>query len=428
MTHLQTEPAPGDKALTALYTGPEAVAKQKKRYTRLATGFRQQFGIPPEAFFSTPGRTEIGGNHTDHNHGRVLAASIDLDSIAAAAPADDMRVTLYSEGYDAPFSADLNDLSIRDEEKGTTTALVRGIAAGMKQAGYRIGGWKASMTSDVPVGSGLSSSASVEVLIATIFHVFYNGEHIDPITLARISQYAENVYFGKPCGLMDQTACAVGGIITIDFARPDAPEVERVDYDFKAGGYRLLVVDTGGNHADLTDDYASIPSEMRAVAGVFGKEVLRGITREQVLDNVSAIRRVCGDRALLRALHFIADNERVLKQVAALKKGEISRFLDLVSESGDSSYKMLQNIYSTHNVQEQGLSLALSLSQSFIRDIGTGACRVHGGGFAGTIQVFLPEAACSDYHTLMEPLFGHGRVLELSIRNEGACMLARETA
>ncbi|MBN2414640.1 galactokinase [bacterium] len=412
--------------LTSLCSGPEAVSAQKARYERLTRQFRERFGTAPKALFSTPGRTEIGGNHTDHNHGRVLAASINLDSAAAAGPVDDMSVSLYSEGYETPFSVDISDLAVHGAEKGTTAALIRGIAAGMKRAGFSIGGWRACMAGDVLVGSGLSSSASIEVLIATVMNAFYNGGTIDPVTVARIAQFAENAYFGKPCGLMDQTACAVGGIITIDFETPDAPRVERVDFDFAASGYRLLVVDTGGNHADLTDDYASIPAEMQAVAGMFGKQTLRGVTRSQVLNDIQAVRAACGDRAVLRALHFIDDNERVLQQVTALEKGDVLRFLDLISESGDSSYKMLQNIYSNHNVREQGLSLALSLSESFIRDTGEGACRVHGGGFAGTIQVFLPRETVNEYRHLMEPVFGTGSVLDLSIRRTGTCRLTVE--
>lgn len=399
---------------------PAIIEKQFQRSDQLAAAHARHFGKIAGHFFSVPGRTEIGGNHTDHNHGRVLAASVSLDAIAVAARNDDDRVILHSEGYDAPFSVDLARLEVVEIERETTAALIRGIAARFKQLGYQTGGFNACMTSEVLPGSGLSSSAAVEVLIGTIFNVLFNRGAIPAETIAGIGQYAENHYFGKPCGLMDQMACAVGGIVHIDFQDPRKPLVEKVAFDFAAQQYRLLVVNTGGSHADLTADYAAIPAEMKAVARALGKTVCREITPEDLLGNMAMLRRQTGDRALLRALHFLGDNDRVTAQVTALQAGDFPGFLQLVRESGNSSFKWLQNIYSGNDGHEQGVALALALSEQYIAAIGEGACRVHGGGFAGTIQVYLPERAVPEYVKQIEAVFGPGHAMVLNIRPLGA--------
>jgi len=353
----------------------------------------------------------------------VLAAAINLDSIAVTEAINENVVTIYSEGYEQPFIVNLDHLQQQKEEEGSTSALVRGIAARFNDLGYRIGGFRALFGSDVLPGSGLSSSASIEVLIGTIFnHLFNNGE-IAPQVIARIGQYAENVFFGKPCGLMDQTACANGGIVTIDFGNPDEPQVEKIDFDFAEQDYRLLVVDTGGSHDDLTADYAAIPEEMKAVARFFGKTVCRELEISDVLKNMSALRRALGDRAVLRAWHFMQENERVQQQVKALKNNDFRHFLSLVNASGHSSFKWLQNIYSPVNTRKQGLTLALALSEKYIEERGEGACRVHGGGFAGTIQAFLPLEAVNGYKQIIEPVFGEGSVKVLQIRPYGSIYL-----
>jgi len=409
-----------------IYGHDESVLeKQSRRWDRLVHTFQEKFNETDLHVFSTPGRTEIGGNHTDHNHGRVLAASVNLDSIAVAAIHDSSMVTMVSEGYPEPFKVHLDHLEMVREEEGTTTALIRGIAARFRELGFNIGGFHASVTSDVLPGSGLSSSASIEVLVGSILNHLFNDGQIPPETIAMIGQYAENTYFGKPCGLMDQMTCAVGGIVTIDFKDPENPIVKKIDFDFSSLNYRLLVVDTGGNHADLTDDYASVPSEMKSVAQALGAEFCRGITHEKLMEKVKDLRPKVGDRALLRAFHFLGDNARVLDQVEALEKGDFLRFLSLVNESGNSSFKWLQNIYTVKNGREQGVALALALTEKYLSDIEAGACRVHGGGFAGTIQVFLPNTAVSGYMKLIESVFGDGKGLVLNIRPYGALNLNR---
>ncbi len=398
--------------------------KQKERYTRLVTAFEQTFGKAEDLhFFSTPGRTEIGGNHTDHNHGRVLAGAINLDSIAVVRPNQSRKVNLYSRGYPECFEVGLEDLSLRQEEKGSTNALIRGIAARFKELGLTVDGFDAYIASDVLPGSGLSSSASIEVLIGTIFNTLFNEGKVARTSLAQIGQFAENEYFGKPCGLMDQMTCAVGGIIAIDFHHPSEPVVKKVDFNFSDHQYRLLVVDSGGTHADLTEDYAAVPEEMRSVAAALDADVCREIKLEQLLKHMHMLRTKVSDRAILRAYHFILDNERVIKQIDALESGELQYFLEMVRDSGDSSFKWLQNIYPIKNPHEQSVSLALALSEAYINRIGEGAARVHGGGFAGTIQVFLPEDALADYLKLMQPVFGEKAVDILNIRPLGTLHL-----
>lgn len=400
-------------------TEPELLEKQQQRYKKLIAEYEQKFGDADVRLFSTPGRTEIGGNHTDHNNGRVLAASVNLDSVAVASQTEDSTITLYSEGFSEAFQVKLDDLSLKQQEQGTTTGIIRGIAARLKELGFNIGGFNACLTSNVMVGSGLSSSASIEVLIGTILNEFYNNGNIAAEQLAIIGQYAENHYFGKPCGLMDQMTCAVGGIVSIDFKDTANPVVTKVNFDFSTVDYKLLVVDTGGSHADLTDDYASIPAEMKAVAQFFNATVARELTREQVLENIPALRKHVGDRAILRVLHFLSDNQRVLEQVAALESNDFPGFLQLVQESGNSSFRWLQNCYTIKKPDEQGVSLALKLTEDYLRQTTDGACRVHGGGFAGTIQVFMPTGAVDKYVHEMEGVFGEGAVLVLDIRPVG---------
>ncbi|NOZ60782.1 MAG: galactokinase [Calditrichaeota bacterium] len=408
------------KKIYGLKQEEEGISKQIKRYQLLVEKFQLNFPQNDVHIFSTPGRTEIGGNHTDHNHGRVLAASVDLDSIAVAAKNNEDIVRLYSESYANPFVVELDDLKARNSEKGTTAALIRGIAAHLQEYDGKIGGFNAVMTSDVLVGSGLSSSASVEVLMGTIFNYLYNENKISPIQIAQIGQFAENEYFGKPCGLMDQIACASGGIVAIDFENPANPKVEKVDFDFEKFDYSLLVVDTGGNHADLTEHYSAIPAEMKKVAQFLGKETARELVLSEFIENLPKIRQKAGDRAALRVFHFLKENDRVLQQMNSLKNGDLPQFLRYVAQSGNSSNKWLQNSYPTNNPQEQGVNLALALSEDFIEKTGEGACRVHGGGFAGTIQVFLPMKRVVDYQNLMIPIFGENCVKPLKIRSVGA--------
>ncbi len=393
---------------------------QKHRYENIAKSFYRHFGCEAQNWFSTPGRTELGGNHTDHNHGRVLAASVNLDAVGAVKKSDDSLVMLFSEGYASPFEVDLNDLKKKENEIGTTSALIRGVAAYLRKKGYRIGGFKAFVQSAVLPGSGLSSSAAIEVLIGTIFNHLYNQGQIPAQMVAMAGQFAENAYFGKPCGLMDQMACAIGGIIAIDFKNPSKPLVEKVPFDFSAQGYRLLVVDTGGTHADLTEDYAAVPREMKAVAKALGKSVCREVTIDEWYRQARSLRARVGDRALLRAFHFLRENERVLRQVEALKENRFETFLKLVNESGNSSFKWLQNVFTARNPEEEGVALALAISEDFIAEKGNGACRVHGGGFAGTIQVFLPQEFVDGYIRRMEPIFGKGCVNVLNVRHLGS--------
>lgn len=409
--------AKGD-TLKALYGNDAAiVAAQAKRYEEALATFKSTFGHDDAEMFSSPGRTEIGGNHTDHNYGRVLAGAVNLDNIAVAKPNGTMKVRILSSGY-PQFEVDLNNLEPNKEEYFTSVALVRGISARMKELGFNIGGFDAVIDSGVPKGSGLSSSASFEVLIGAIISHLFNEGKLDAVQNAIIGQYAENNFFGKPCGLMDQTACSVGGLVTIDFEDPSKPIVKKVDFDFTKTGYALVITDTGGNHADLNDEYASLPTEMKSVAAQFGKNVLRQVTLEQVIDNIPQMRGKVSDRAILRAIHYERDNARVAEQVAALEKGDFKSFLKMVIASGQSSYMYNQNVYPVNNVEEQGLSLALALSDIVLGS--EGAWRVHGGGFAGTIQAFVPEALLDEYVKTIENAFGEGKCWKLFIRPQGA--------
>ncbi len=405
-------------ALINLYGNePDQLKKQEVRYTGLLKKYEETFHANQVDLFSSPGRSEIGGNHTDHNHGRVLAGAVNLDNIAAAAKNGTNIITILSIGY-PELIVDISDLEPDKNEYYTSASLVRGICSRMKALGYTIGGFNAVIDGGVPKGSGLSSSASFEVLIGTIVSHLFNEGKLDPITNAITGQYAENNFFGKPCGLMDQTACAVGGFITIDFEDPSAPLVRKVDFDFTSTGFSLVITDTGGNHADLNDEYASIPAEMKSVASVLGETVLRQVSLDQIVNTIPSLRESTGDRAILRAIHFQGDNQRVVKQVEALEKDNFEAFLQLVTESGYSSFMYNQNVYPVNNVKEQGVSLALALSEMILR--GQGAWRVHGGGFAGTIQAFVPQHLLTKYISTLEHVFGDGACKKLFIRKSGS--------
>ncbi len=396
---------------------------QKDRLHRLLGRFAERYGEDREvSIFSVPGRSELGGNHTDHNHGCVIAGAIDLDMIAVAARRDDGIICIDSEGF-SPLQLSIDGAGAPDPAAyGTSEALVAGMVNGFCASGYAVGGFDAMATSEVLRGSGLSSSAAYEVMIGTILNHLYNDENVDALTIAKLSQRAENLFFGKPCGLMDQCACAVGGIIAIDFADPTAPIVEPIPFDLTAAGYALCIVDTGGNHADLTPDYAAVPAEMKTVAQALGTEVLREAAEAQLLEEIAVLRARCGDRAVLRALHFFEENRRVARMKAALEKDEIADYFAEVNASGRSSFCYLQNVYTTVNVAEQGLSLALCLCDRAAS--GAVAHRVHGGGFAGTIQAYLPLDAVEAFRLQMDAVFGQGACRVLYIRPRGCVCLA----
>lgn len=403
--------------LSELYTSDEdKLAFAQKRYIDALEQFEKLFPDKRQVeIFSAPGRTEICGNHTDHNNGKTLAGAINLDAIAVVSKCDG-EIEIHSEGF-SPDRVSLSDMDYNESEKNTSKALIKGVCAALKEYGYDFGGFVAYTTSNVLKGSGVSSSAAFEVLISTILNHLYNEGKIDAVTVAKASQYAENKFFGKPCGLLDQTASSVGGFITIDFKDSKNPEINKIDFDFEKSGFTLCIVDTGANHADLTDEYASIPSEMKSVAAFFGKETLRGISRSDILENAMALKEKCGDRALLRALHFVDENDRVEKTANALIKGDVKDFLKQIRRSGRSSFMYLQNVYSSLNVKEQSLSLALCLSDGIL---GTeGAFRVHGGGFGGTIQAFVPNDKINEYKNAMDSVFGKDACKVLNIRAQG---------
>lgn len=406
--------------LKRLYgSGGEMLKAQQDRYAALIDRHRDVFGDRGRIrLVSAPGRTEIGGNHTDHNHGRVLAAAVNLDALAAVTAREDMTVHFYSEGY-PDITLNLDQLEMQPEEQGTTAALIRGVAAGMKEAGYRIGGFDACVTSTVAGGSGLSSSAALEVMLTGVLDCLYNRFDMPYTLRAQISQRAENVYFGKPSGLLDQMASAAGGLVTVDFRDPGKPEVRPLQYDFSRDGLELVVVATGGSHADLTDEYAAIPAEMRSVAACLGQEYLRGITREQMMNAIGQLRTKVSDRALIRAFHFVDEDARVPEEVKALEEGRTEDFLKLIIDSGRSSYMYLQNVYAQGG--DQSLSLALCLAENMLK--GTGAWRVHGGGFAGTTLNFVPAGETASFIAEMEKAFGKGTCHALNIRPEGAAVL-----
>jgi galactokinase len=406
-----------------LYGSDEKVLTgQAERYFRLLNDFRNTFGTEEVLMFSSPGRTEIGGNHTDHNYGRVLAGAVNLDNIAVVAANSSNVIRIKSSGYPG-FQVDLSDLKPDESGFYTSGSLVKGICARMLEKGYNAGGFDACIDGRVPKGSGLSSSASFEVLVGEILNELFNDGKMPAVENAIIGQWAENNYFGKPCGLMDQTACSVGGLITIDFKDPANPVVKEVDFDFVSTGFSLVITDVGGGHDDAASqaEYASLPTEMKSVAAELGASVLREVTLEQIVEKIPEIRKKTGDRAILRAYHFQGDNQRVVNQVAALENNDFQSFLNMVVESGYSSYMYNQNIFDVVHKDEQVVSLALALSEMVLK--GSGAWRVHGGGFGGTIQAFVPQEKLDEYVKTLEHVYGKGSCHKLFIRNKGAVKL-----
>ncbi|MCL2107306.1 MAG: galactokinase [Oscillospiraceae bacterium] len=400
----------------------EDTPRQEKRLIQTAQLFSDFFGHTKGGFelFSAPGRSEICGNHTDHNRGKVMAAAINLDAVAVAKKRDDLRITVKSAGHE-PDDIYVSDLTPSEMETGRSAAMIRGVCAGFVERGCHIGGFEAATMSDVLGGSGLSSSAAFEVLIGTILNHFYNDGQVPPLVIAQIAQYAENRFFGKPSGLMDQTACSVGGFVRIDFGDAARPVVEKVDFDFDTCGHALCVVDSGGSHANLTEDYGLVRGEMEAAARALGKSVLRELSLKAVLAEIPGLRETLGDRAVLRALHFFAENERVDRMAAALARGDFEAFKSIILESGRSSFMYNQNVYTGKPPQEQPVSLALALSETALG--GRGAWRVHGGGFAGTIQAFVPLDMLEGYRGAMEAVFGPGSCYVLRVRAQGGSKL-----
>ena len=406
-----------ENALNALY-GSADPARAEHVAMAFAERFPENGGTP--VLYSAPGRTELGGNHTDHQHGHALCASVDLDMLACAAPNASDRIRVISEGYPA-VEVSLSALRPDEAEYGSTAALVRGVAAGIAAEGFAPQGFDACVHSNVIAGSGLSSSAAFEILIGTILNDLCCGGALDAVTLAKIGQRAENAYFGKPCGLLDQIGASVGGAVAIDFFDPAAPVVRKVEYDFEGSGHSLCIIDSGSTHADLTDDYASIPREMGAVAKLFGKTWLSELSEERFRAALSLARERCGDRAVLRALHYYHDDRNAQDEAAALSRGDFAEFLRIVNRSGLSSIENLQNIYSPSHPERQAVGLAISLGRDLLE--GTGAIRVHGGGFAGTVQAFVPNERLAAFRDGIEAVFGKGKCHVLHIRPVGGCKL-----
>lgn len=408
-----------DRDFELLYNEHE---QARTRYTGAADRFAELYGEGEGArLFSAPGRTEVGGNHTDHQHGCVLAGSVNLDVIAVAAPNNEGVVRIKSHGFEMD-EIDLNTLTPVAAENGKAAALIRGMCAFFKQEGYQIGGFNAYTTSNVLKGSGLSSSAAFEVLVGVILNSLYNGgTAASAVTIAKLAQKAENQFFGKPCGLMDQMASSVGGFTAIDFNDPADPIIEKVSFDLAAHGHSLCIVNTGGNHADLTEDYAAITRQCKQVSKALGKEFLREVDESAFYGSIAALRDEFGDRAVLRSMHFFADNKRAVAEKQALQRDDFNAFLKLITESGNSSFKYLQNVFSVSAPEEQGLSLALALTERYLN--GLGACRVHGGGFAGTIQAFVPTNMLAGYKEMIEDVFGRGNCHVLNIRPVGGYAL-----
>lgn len=404
-----------EELLKDIYVDEAVLDYQKERYIKAIESFEELFGEKDVEIYSAPGRSEIGGNHTDHQNGRVLAASINLDAIAVVAKKEN-GIVLKSEGYPM-INVSLADLLPKKEEAGTSEGLIRGVAAKLKEEGYEIGGFEAYVTSDVLNGAGMSSSAAFEVLVGNILSGIYNEGKISPVLIAQAGQYAENVFFGKPCGLMDQMASSVGNLIFIDFADVKNPVIKKVDVNFEDFDHSLCIIDTKGSHADLTDEYAAIPEEMKKVAAYFGKEILHQIDKNEFYIHIPEIRKVAGDRAVLRAMHWFEETDRVINQVNALEKGDFEEFKSLIKASGDSSFKYLQNVYSVKNLSRQEMAVGLAFSDVILK--GRGVSRVHGGGFAGTIQAFVPNDIVDIYKKNMEDIFGQDACHVLKIRKYG---------
>lgn len=404
-----------DEQYKKLYVTEEFVAYNRERYKKALKSFQDIYGDKEVAIFSAPGRTEVCGNHTDHQLGCVLAASINLDAIAIVSPVDSNVIRLVSDEQDM-LEVNLDNLSVVEREVGTTNALIRGVASGLVNKGYKIGGFDAYVTSDVLIGAGMSSSAAFESLIGACISGLYNDGNISSVDIAKVGQYAENEYFGKPCGLMDQMASSVGGLIYIDFENTD-PIIQKVPCELDANGYSLCIVDTKGSHADLTDDYAAIPKEMKQVASFFGKDVLRQVDEKEFIQAIPSLRKHFNDRSVLRTMHFFGEQARVRNCVSGLNNGDFDGFLTEINNSGASSFKLLQNIYSAKDVFSQNVNVALSYSEYILKD--NGVCRVHGGGFAGTIQAFVKKDYANEYKAEIEKIFGDGSCRILSIRDIG---------
>lgn len=412
-----------DDKLAWLYcVGKEELAPFKERLNHVMEGFKAEFGKGDDdeaAIFSAPGRTELGGNHTDHQRGKVLTGSVDLDALACAAPNGTSKINVFSEGY-GMISIDCGSMAPREEEKDGTAALIRGVAAGAADKGFDIGGFDAYVISSVPGGSGLSSSACFEVLLGAVVNGLFCGGSLRKDEIAKIGQRAENVYFGKPSGLLDQMGCAIGGIVTIDFEDKGKPKYRALSVDFS--DYALCIIDTGADHADLTGDYAAVPAEMKAAAAVFGKDVLREVPEDEFYANIPKVREIAGDRAVLRAIHYYDDSNRVDRQVEALENGDFAGFLDLVNASGRSSFMYLQNVATYKDPKSQPVAVALAVAGHCLG--GRGAFRVHGGGFAGTIQAFVPTDMVEGFRSSMDALLGDGACRVTRIRPEGCLCLA----
>lgn len=410
-----------DENLKRVYVLDSAVKEQRDRYVELLNTFGELFGWERDVnVVSAPGRTEVCGNHTDHNNGKVLAASINLDAIAVVSKNDDNIIRVKSQGHRMNL-VDLDDLTPSEEKFGDSTALVQGVAAGVKELGFEVKGFDACTTSDVMGGSGLSSSAAFEVLLGSILSYVYNDGKISNVDIAKISQMSENKFFGKPCGLLDQMASSVGTFVTIDFKSVLEPEIKKVDFDFSKSGHTLCIVDTHGNHSDLTDDYAAVRQEMESVANAMGKSVLREISYFDFFEAIPELTEKVNDRAILRAIHFFNENKRVDKAIECLENNDFEGFKQVIIESGRSSYMLNQNVYSPKNPTEQKLSLALAMSEEILK--GRGAWRVHGGGFAGTIQAFVPNDMLDEYKSTIESVFGKGSCYVLIIRPVGGTLV-----
>lgn len=413
------------KKLMAELYGEAGAEVNTERYRQVAVGFENTYGDGDVLLFSAPGRTEISGNHTDHNHGKVLAGSINLDCVGAAAKNGTDTVRILSETFNQKFIISLKDLKPGREMSGTID-LTKGLLQGFTERGYEIGGFDAYITSNVISAAGVSSSAAYEMLICSMLNTFFNHGSMDVVAYAHIGKYAENRFWNKASGLLDQMSCAVGGLITIDFKEPEKPVVEKIDFDFGAQNHSLIIVNTGKGHADLSADYSSIPVEMRRVAEYFGKEVCSELSEADALSNLTAVRKAAGDRSVMRALHFFEENKRVEAEVAALKNNNFDAFLANITASGNSSWKWLQNVYTTADVQEQGISIALALTELFIAEKNRGACRVHGGGFAGVIMTMLPDSLVDEYVEYIEGAIGTGNAYRMSIRPYGAICVSEK--
>ncbi len=420
---LTTELSSGglDPQLVKIYGAhPGDVSSARTRFAAVIEDYTSRFGQGDVSLFTAPGRTEMGGNHTDHQHGRVLAGAVTMDMVACASPNDSRWIRIASQGY-PEVAVNLDDLERKPREEGTSAALVRGVAAALYERGHQLTGFSASVSSTVPGGAGLSSSAAYEILVGVILNHFSCGDAVSPVELAQIGQFAESQYFGKPCGLLDQMACSIGGVISIDFADPSEPIVEAINLDLDEYGHVMCIIESGGDHADLTDEYASVPAEMRAAASFFDKQFLRDVDEAYFWESLSALREQVGDRAVLRAIHFFGDNARVPERVSALKEHRFDDYLGMVEQSGLSSAVQLQNLYATKTPQQQAVVVAISLAQHVLG--GQGAVRVHGGGFAGTIQAYVPLSMQEKFTAAIERVLGKGTCHTVRVRPMGGAVV-----